>query len=323
MTAKIKHKFPATGKVQSADPSIVSKDAWLDDHDVTILDDDITWSSTGHDHNGSTTGKRVRAYSIGDASGEALGDGVNDFRASKNSTANTCAVRDASGNLEIQKKINFNDGGNNYNIVSDGSTFNIKRSNTTLVTFDVSGSMTYGRIPVSRLDSISGTNFTMYNGETLLTSANVNAYIPTGTIQMYAGNTSPNGWLLCNGQRVNYSTYTTLYNFLNSNGWPNLNLSGSPTKFTLPNFQRRVPMGSGGTQIQGPLTTLGSTGGVEQQTLLETNMPSTHKIWLGPTGVAGPGAFGVVAQAFVYGDGTPFEVVQPSLVVNFIIRHGN
>ena len=60
-----------------------------------------------------------------------------------------------------------------------------------------------------------------------------------GEIKMWAGNTIPNGWLLCDGSEVSKTDYPKLYEAIrNSWGVPN-----SSSNFKLPDFTGRVPVG--------------------------------------------------------------------------------
>lgn len=92
-----------------------------------------------------------------------------------------------------------------------------------------------------------------------------------GEIRMFAGNFSPDGWSLCNGQLLPISQYTTLFSIL-SNRFG----GDGQTTFALPDLCARVPMhqgtGSGLTQ-----RTVGQTGGSATVTLTQAQMPShTH-----------------------------------------------
>ena len=60
-----------------------------------------------------------------------------------------------------------------------------------------------------------------------------------GTIQMFGGDTPPNGWLLCDGSYVSKTKYSKLYEVIGDIwGFP------SSDKFALPNFKSRMPIGS-------------------------------------------------------------------------------
>jgi|SRR5581483_1365963 len=70
---------------------------------------------------------------------------------------------------------------------------------------------------------------------------------PPGTIIMYAGGTTPSGWLLCDGSAVSRSTYQALFAAIGTT----YGAGDGSTTFNLPNFQAqgatamRVPAGAG------------------------------------------------------------------------------
>lgn len=105
--------------------------------------------------------------------------------------------------------------------------------------------------------------------------------VPPGAITMFGGTAIPNGWVACNGASYSRSdaTYSQLFAAIGvSYG------SDNASTFRVPNFQRRIPLGTGGTRPQGsngPGTTPGSIGGGEADvqvgsgTTRVTNMPPT------------------------------------------------
>lgn len=88
-----------------------------------------------------------------------------------------------------------------------------------------------------------------------------------GEIRMWAGNFAPRGNALCNGQLISIAQNTALFALLGTTYGGN-----GTTVFGLPNLQSRAPMHFG----QGPGLTqrfLGEQGGVENVTLLASEMP--------------------------------------------------
>jgi len=65
--------------------------------------------------------------------------------------------------------------------------------------------------------------------------------IPTATIQLFAGNTIPAGWLACDGSAVSRTTYASLFTAIGSAYGAG---NGSST-FNVPDLRGRVPMGAG------------------------------------------------------------------------------
>jgi len=86
---------------------------------------------------------------------------------------------------------------------------------------------------------------------------------PPGTVVSFAGNTAPDGWLLCNGTAINRTEYSALFAAI---GTVHGAGDGSTT-FNLPNTQGLVPRGAGNQSLNGR-TKVGGTLGQK----LEDNM---------------------------------------------------
>jgi microcystin-dependent protein len=87
---------------------------------------------------------------------------------------------------------------------------------------------------------------------------------PAGVISQYAGSTAPTGYLLCQGQSVSTTTYSSLFDVI---GYA---YGGTGSSFNLPNLQNRIPVGKG---PDAEFDTLGETGGSKTNTLLAANLP--------------------------------------------------
>lgn len=102
----------------------------------------------------------------------------------------------------------------------------------------------------------------------------VSRSVPAGAIFDYAGATAPAGFLLCDGSAyARVGTYANLYAALGGASSPWGQGDGSTT-FNVPNLQRKVTMGAGGTAISGPANTVGATGGAEAITIATANLPA-------------------------------------------------
>jgi microcystin-dependent protein len=201
-------------------------------------------------------------------------------------------------------------------------------------------------------------------------------FISSGSIQMFAGSVTPNGWLVCDGSNVSRSVYNNLFKVIGTTyGAGNFN-----TTFTLPDMRGRCPIGVG-TGASLTARTLGSNVGAETVTLAQTNLPPhTHTATVGtqsanhthtgtsgdqsvththsygmPIGTTGSQVgiidtvtgsssgtpltggqsvdhnhattFGTGSATHTHtvtnsntGNGTPFGIMPPAIVVNFIIK---
>lgn len=93
-------------------------------------------------------------------------------------------------------------------------------------------------------------------------------YTMAGEIKMWAGDTIPNGWLLCDGSEVSKTDYPNLYAAIGDLwGVPN-----SSSNFKLPNLAGNVPVGYNSADAK--FDTVGKTGGEKTHKLTPTEMPS-------------------------------------------------
>lgn len=155
-------------------------------------------------------------------------------------------------------------------------------------------------------------------------------------IRLWAANFAPQNWMFCHGQILPIAQNTALFSLLGTT----YGGDGRVT-FALPDLRSRVPVGVG----QGPGlsdTHLGETKGTELTTLLHTNMPMhSHQVKVSNKFAGGDHPAGrylgasasdkgfydatsdnstmatdMIAPA---GGGQPFNNLQPSLGLNFII----
>jgi len=84
----------------------------------------------------------------------------------------------------------------------------------------------------------------------------------------------PKGWALCNGQLLAINQNQALFALIGTTYGGN-----GTTNFQLPNFQGRTMLGVGKSPISGAQYVWGEIGGVENVTLLPTQMPNhTHLV---------------------------------------------
>jgi len=163
------------------------------------------------------------------------------------------------------------------------------------------------------------------------------ALSPTGSVTMFASNSIPSGWLVCQGQNLSTTTYAGLFAVIG------YTFGGAGAVFNVPYMVDRVPVGAGGT-----LGSLGAGGGALTHTLTGSEMPThAHTIVdvshnhgsfagnyitdgssAGVYVVGGDGAFaGNTANSFTgitgtdnAGGGGGHNNVQPYVALNFIIK---
>jgi microcystin-dependent protein len=151
-----------------------------------------------------------------------------------------------------------------------------------------------------------------------------------GEIRIFGGNFAPIGWLLCQGQILPISQYDALYNLIGTT----YGGDGQNT-FAVPNLSSRLPYHQGAGYV------LGQTGGVEQVTLTQEQMPiHAHSANANTPNADQPGPAGNVwgagtlsgytttqpanvtmnpAALFSAGGSQPHENMPPFLCLNFII----
>lgn len=96
----------------------------------------------------------------------------------------------------------------------------------------------------------------------------VNTNTPVGVITAYAGDTAPNGWLLCDGSAVSRTTYANLFSVLGTK----CGAGDGSTTFNLPNIKGRSLVGVDPDDTD--FNVVGKTGGEKTHTLTISEMPS-------------------------------------------------
>jgi microcystin-dependent protein len=185
-----------------------------------------------------------------------------------------------------------------------------------------------------------------------LAAAAIASLRPVGEVTAYGGTSAPSGWLLCDGSAISRTTYSSLFTAISTT----YGVGDGSTTFNIPDIRGRVIAGQddmGGTSANrltnqtGGLDgdTLGATGGAETHTLTEAQMPAhTHttdmnqstqyKAFVG-SGAAEPVfSFGnafegseaifenPIKTSASTGGGGAHNNVQPTIVLNYIIRTG-
>ncbi len=183
-------------------------------------------------------------------------------------------------------------------------------------------------------------------GTTSTPSWQLMAAPPTGSVTAYAGSSAPTGYLLCDGSAVSRTTYAALYAIIGTT----YGSGDGSTTFNLPDLKGRVIVGVGtGSGLS--TRALGAKGGEESHTQTINEMPShTHNVYdpghyhttyigrddgnnstnpgQAPPGDAGATTYGVNTYSaytgisiYNNGGGNAFNVMQPYIVLNYIIKY--
>ena len=179
------------------------------------------------------------------------------------------------------------------------------------------------------------------DGAGTLSFTEVGAAIPAGSVMPYAGSTAPSGWLLSYGQAVSRTTYSALFTAISTT----YGTGDGSTTFNVPDLRGRLVAGQddmGGvsanrlTGLSGGVNgdTLGASGGAETHTLTTAEL-AAHTHGDGSFAVAGgsgggssgflktggtAGSTAVTGSSGSAGSGTAHNNVQPTFILNYIIR---
>ncbi len=232
------------------------------------------------------------------------------------SVASDAIAVSSAGGIDITATGSLKD----IDITSSNGAVNVTAAVNQNITLTTSGS---GKVDVpGKLEA--GTVFQDYqpSGAALL--------VPTGAVMPYAGSSAPGGWVLCNGQSLSTSTYSTLFAVIG------YTYGGAEANFTVPDLRSRMPLGAG---AGAGLTTraLAATGGQESISQVPPhthNATTTAKSYGNASHDQNNTAFG--DENYVVGDGNigsvtvnntgtniaggNVDVMNPFLVLNYIIK---
>lgn len=93
-----------------------------------------------------------------------------------------------------------------------------------------------------------------------LAAAVQNLLVPSGSIIQFGGETSPTGWVICDGSELAIASYASLYAAISNKYGSLTNGSGGSgtTHFRVPDLRGRVPVGKG---THSDVSTLGNNDG--------------------------------------------------------------
>lgn len=167
--------------------------------------------------------------------------------------------------------------------------------------------------------------------------------VPAGSIMPYAGTSTPTGWLLCYGQEVSRSTYSTLFNAIGTTYGTG---DGSST-FNLPDLRGRAVFGkddmggSAASRVTSAVSlvdgvTLGETGGdqrMHQHTHSVTDPGHNHDLGTSSTIQTGGGSAGYPNSGTAFSTSTDTtgitinnqgsgssQNMPPAIILNYIIK---
>ncbi len=148
--------------------------------------------------------------------------------------------------------------------------------------------------------------------------------VPTGTVMYMAAQTTPRGWLSCDGSLVSRTTYSLLFSIIGTN----YGAGDGSTTFKLPDYRGRSLVGA-----QTGITALYSSFGEEGHTLTINEMPAhTHNnLNLSTSGATSsgnttylPGVLAATSSDYSTtstGSGVPFNMMNPFVVLHAIIKY--
>lgn len=184
-----------------------------------------------------------------------------------------CMAGGSCGHAEGQNTSTSEDYAHAQNL----GTSALKKAQTTLGTYNdwdhstttihPSGDTDYGEYAVIIGNGTS--DIARSNAVTIGWDGNYIAQAMAGVIQMFAGSTAPNGWLICDGSAVSRTEYATLYAVIGTT----YGTGDGSTTFNLPDLQGRTAIGAGsGANLTS--RTLGATGGSESLQSHDHNVAS-------------------------------------------------
>jgi microcystin-dependent protein len=149
---------------------------------------------------------------------------------------------------------------------------------------------------------------------------------PAGTVVAFAGQSLPQGWLLCDGSAVSRNTYPVLFGIVGTT----YGEGDMVTTFNVPDLRGRTTIGTG---QGGGLTnrTLAMTGGEEKHTLTVAEMPAHAHDEKGTNRLDVATGGGIHVQdvdnetfaqfnTSTVGGGGSHNVMQPFMALQYIIK---
>ncbi len=152
-----------------------------------------------------------------------------------------------------------------------------------------------------------------------------------GMIFPFAGSTPPSGYLICDGSEVSKTTYADLFATIGT-AFNNPAPIDSGSNFRIPDTRYRVMVGENpgsigsGDTIRN-VSSVGSVGGESRHTQTISEMPSHSHTSSTPasasniTSGASLSNSGALGSTQPEGGGQPFNLMQPYITFNFLIKY--
>ena len=167
------------------------------------------------------------------------------------------------------------------------------------------------------------------------TDVQVSAAVPTGVVQAFAGRTTPQGWLLCDGSAVSRTNYAALFNAIGTtygsgDGSSTFNLPNLTDRFIEGNATAGTVKSAGLPNINGSVLFRGAdNGGLAMSEIVPNdkgafNVSSANTIYNAAytTTVKGSGQYLYIdasRSSSVYGNSA--TVQPPALTMRYIIKY--
>lgn len=144
-----------------------------------------------------------------------------------------------------------------------------------------------------------------------------------GSVKLWFSNTIPTSWLLLNGQAISRTEYSELFEILGTT----FGTGDGSTTFNLPDLREQVPVGL--DVNSDTFNVLGKKVGEKKHQLTKAELPDiTVLVELSSQQIqSGTGAWGATYNATSpniqtknFGNGNAHNIIQPSVVCNFIIK---
>jgi len=149
--------------------------------------------------------------------------------------------------------------------------------------------------------------------------------VPTGSIKMFGGAAAPAGYVLCQGQPINRTTYAALFAAIGTT----YGAGDGSTTFNVPSMKGKFVVGHDTGDVD--YNTLGKTGGEKKHTLILDEIPAhshyVKEVNRGEEGSSGidqsvgdwaePGTQRISSSA---GGGLSHENRPPFISLNYIIK---